>query len=166
MLFIKADCEDSLRVFGRGETCSPFSCRTVSCCSCDMLFLCSGGWRGSIVGCAVGVAAAAAGPSCLGVSITGAGCAAMKVFCLLSLPPIGRYFLYHCFLWLLSQPSGMGPMKVRLLVWWRWSGVACSRRRAVYESGGSWFMMAEVEMLAGYMSVDGMEPANHMLRVS
>ena len=125
--------------------------------------LCSGGWRGSIVGCAVGVAAA---PSCLGVSITGAGCAATKVFCLLSLPPMGRIFLYHCFLWLLSQPSGMGPTKVRLLVWWRWSGVACSRRRAVYESGGSWFMMAESEMLAEYVPLDVMKPANHMLRVS
>lgn len=64
----------------------------------------------------------------------------MKVFCLLSLLPIGRYCLYHCFLWLFSQPSGMGPTKVRLLVWWRWSGVACSRRRAVYESGGSRLM--------------------------
>lgn len=65
----------------------------------------------------------------------------MKVFCLLSLPPMGRYCLYHCFLWLFSQPSGIGPMKVRLLVWWRWSGVACSRRRAVYESGGSRLMV-------------------------
>ena len=57
-------------------------------------------------------------------------------------------------------------MKVRLLVWWRWSGVACSRRRAVYESGGSLFMMAKGEMLGEYVSVDCMKPANHMLRVS
>jgi hypothetical protein len=55
----------------------------------------------------------------------------MKVFCLLSVLPMGRYCLYHCFLWLFNQPSGMGPTKVRLLVWWRCSGVACSRRRAV-----------------------------------
>ena len=90
----------------------------------------------------------------------------MNVFCLLSFLPIGRYCLYHCFLWLFNQPSGMGPTKVRLLVWWRWSGVACSRRRAVYESGGSWFMMAESEMLAEYVPLDVMKPANHMLRVS
>ena len=65
----------------------------------------------------------------------------MKVFCLLSFLPIGRYCLYHCFLWLFNQPSGMGPTKVRLLVWWRCSGVACSRRRAVYESAGSRLMV-------------------------
>jgi hypothetical protein len=72
----------------------------------------------------------------------------MKVFCLLSLLPMGRYCLYHCFLWLFSQPSGIGPTKVRLLVWWRWSGVACSRRRAVYESGGSRLMV--LSLVSGY----------------
>lgn len=58
-------------------------------------------------------------------------------------------------------------MKVRLLVWWRWSGVACSRRRAVYESGGSRLMvgvgMGVVSEYTLYAVSSASMLADHML---
>jgi hypothetical protein len=59
---------------------------------------------------------------------TTAGCAAVNVGARLV---ENANCLYQCLLCPLSQPSGIGPTKVRCVVWCRCLCVACSSRRAV-----------------------------------